>query len=141
MKKFIFSIFAICISAPSFGGQCFPFAPKNDPTGDHQYVKNIMGYTGYFQCGGSTPYKLECNDKEKVLAGDNDIYECNDKVWTKVENIPECNKNKTSTEIDPQYDDKVDKNNGYVYFVKHKKNSPVMAGSINADIKRKTNYF
>jgi flagellar motor protein MotB len=122
MKKFIFSIFAICISAPSFGGKCLPFDPKNNPTGN-QYVKNIPDFTGYFQCGGNAPYKLECNNKEKVLAGDNDIYECNSQVWTKVEPIPECNRTKNSTDADELYDTKVPKNNGDAYFVRHKTNS------------------
>ena len=85
MKKFIFTIFAICLYGPSFGA-CNHIYDKI-PAGS-QYLESRFSFNGkptYLQCGGTAEDNAECAKDDIVVGRDGFLYRCNNNVWDKLD--------------------------------------------------------
>ncbi len=128
MKKFIFTIFAICLSTPSFAdydpARCFPFTPKPLPqvSDDGQYIEsNISSLQSpaYLQCGGTAKNNAQCKDEDTVAGKKGYIYKCTNQNWVKLSNdtdIKSC-VGKESRELVGYDEELFPKGESFIYLI------------------------
>ena len=120
MKKILFFLFAVCLSAPSFAGSCNGISGdilSQEQESSSQY-KQVIVTEGYVQCGGEDEFYRQCDEDAVILGVDEKLHICKTGKWEALNdnNIEQC----TNSQVKFYTTFTSGKNATYIYHVQYK---------------------